>query len=326
MHSTHLVLTDSGLGGLSICAALEREAREAGPAGHIHITYVNAWPEEGRGYNDLPDAAARATAFDRVLAAIDGLSPDGVLIACNTLSILYERTRHRAAAHVPVQGIVDAGVDLFAEALAARPGSAIVLVGTRTTIESDVHRQRLVARDVAPARIGAASCHGLATAIERGPESAATDALIATCAANAAAVAPPGNPLFLGLCCTHYAWVAPRLVAALAATTGRAVEALDPNARLVRDVGPRLMTSPQARECRPDRADLTRPAPESGGTPGARERVEVPGPVAFECAVRVISKVALSASQREAVASLVRPISPATAEALRDYNHVPDLF
>ena len=62
----HLVVTDSGLGGLSICAALERRLRAEGRRS-VRLTYVNAWPFEGRGYNDLPDLRARAEVFDRAL-------------------------------------------------------------------------------------------------------------------------------------------------------------------------------------------------------------------------------------------------------------------
>jgi glutamate racemase len=211
----HLVVTDSGLGGLTVCAAIEQALRGMGHA--VRLTYVNAWPDAGRGYNDLPDMAARARVFDRALDAMQALRPDRILIACNTLSIVYEHTAFRASGAVPVQGIVDGGVALFREALVAHPDGGLVLIGTRTTIDSDVHRARLVHSGIAAGRLGAASCHGLATAIERGPDSDATASLIETCAARAAAAAPPGDPLFVGLACTHYGMVADRIAAALSA-------------------------------------------------------------------------------------------------------------
>jgi glutamate racemase len=284
----HLVITDSGLGGLSICAAIEKAG------GHARLTYVNAWPEAGAGYNDLPDMAARARVFDRALDAIRAMRPDLILIACNTLSIVYEHTAFRTAGAVPVQGIVDGGVELFREALTAGPAGTLVLIGTRTTIDSGVHHTRLVERDIDAARIGAASCHGLATAIERGPDSDTTAELIQTCASRAAAAAPPGDPLFVGLACTHYGLVADRIAAALTAHAERNVVPLDPNARMVEDVVARVAASP----------------PDAGAAP----RVEV------------ISKVELPEAQREVVARFLEPVSPTTAAALRDYSHVPDLF
>jgi glutamate racemase len=287
----HLVITDSGLGGLAICAGIERALRRVGPARGARLTYVNAWPEQGRGYNDLPDVDARAAVFDRVLRSIVRLCPDLVVIACNTLSIVYEHTAYRRDARVPVRGIVDAGVSLFADALRREPGGAIVLVGTRTTIGSGVHRDRLLSVGIAPARVTGASCHGLATAIERGPHGEATADLIGTCAERAAAVRPEGTPLFLGLCCTHYGMVADRLRAAVQARVDGPVETLDPNARLVQDVV--------------DDAIVREPglAPATGESGGVRSPAGLP-------VVRMVSKVALSHEQRSAVAAILEETSP----------------
>lgn len=291
----HLVVTDSGLGGMAVCAGVERALRQEGVQAPPRITYVNAWPEEGRGYNDLPDIAARAEAFDRALAAIDGMAPDLVVIACNTLSIVYEHTAHRGRADVPVRGIVDAGVELFAGTLRDDPAGALVLIGTRTTIESGVHANALSWRGVGAGRVSGASCHGLATAIEADPCGEATNRLIDACCLGAAAVAPQGEPLYVGLCCTHYGFVAERIALETSRHARRAVITLDPNAHLVRDV---------ARSVR------------RAGSP-------VPGP---EARVQVLSKVRLSGPSREGIARMVDEESPATARALRDYVHVPGLF
>ncbi len=291
----HLVITDSGLGGLSICAGIEKALREATPGAEARLTYVNAWPEQGLGYNDLPDMSARARVFDRALRRIAGLRPDAILIACNTLSIVYEHTAFRRDAPVAVQGIVTAGVDLFYEALTARPTSSIVLLGTRTTIEAGVHRDALLARGVAPGRVSAASCHGLAAAIEQGADGPATIALVETCAERAGETVQGGDPLYAGLCCTHYGFVADRICAALASRTGREVAPLDPNGRLVRDLTSRMIGRATA-------------------TGVGRVSVEV------------VSKVSLNDQQRLGMAELIEPESPATATALRTYRRMPDLF
>jgi glutamate racemase len=295
----HLVITDSGLGGLTICAGIERALRRTGGPGPVRCTYLNAWPEQGRGYNDLPDMAARAAVFDRALCSIDRLQPDLLVIACNTLSIVYEHTTHCRETRLPVRGVVDAGVSLFMEALRREPTAALVLLGTRTTIDAGVHRDRLLGLGIAPARVSGASCHGLATAIERGPRSEATAALIDACADRAAAVRPDGAPLFVGLCCTHYGMVADRLRAAVQARVGARVETLDPNAQLVQEVVASLPTT------------------------GGGDR---PGVGGAPIAVRVVSKVSLDDAQRQGVAAILEDVSPATAAALLACAHVPDLF
>ncbi|MFO7691497.1 MAG: aspartate/glutamate racemase family protein [Vicinamibacterales bacterium] len=304
---SHIIVTDSGLGGLSICALLEQGLRAAGPARGVRLTYVNAWPFESRGYNDLPDENERARVFDLALSRMAQMRPDRILIACNTLSILYPRTVFSRSPAAPVHGIVDAGVDAFSERLAGEPASSIALVGTKTTIESGEHRARLVERGVDEGRIAAVSCHGLAGAIERDVDGPRTAELIGDCAARAVAAAPPGGTLWLGLCCTHYGYVAGRLAEAAARLTARRVDWIDPNHRLAA----RLLADP--RFIGDGARNGASAAPRGGSTPGT-------------VSVELVSKVTLSEAARAGIARLVEPVSAATANALLSYAHVPDLF
>jgi glutamate racemase len=301
----HIVITDSGLGGLSICALLEQGLRVAAPSRSIRLTYVNAWPFEDRGYNDLADAGERARVFDAALARIAQMEPDRILIACNTLSILYPLTAFSRQPVVQVHGIVDAGVDFFVDRLAGNTASSIVLLGTKTTIESGVHKARLEQRGIDSRRIAAVSCHGLAGAIERDVDGPRAAEIIGDCAARAASAAPAGDGLLLGLCCTHYGYVSARLVDAVARRTSRRVLALDPNERLV--------------------SSLLADAAFFGGAGRAAAPLPRESPLGT-VSVELVSKVTLSETARTSIARLVEPISPATAGALLSYAHVPDLF
>jgi glutamate racemase len=238
------------------------------------------------------------------------LHPDGIVIACNTLSILYPDTSFSRAPGLPVRGIVDAGVSLFREALTADPASTIVLLGTKTTIESGVHRDELVRLGISPGRIATVSCHGLAGAIERNPDGPLVEELLGVCASRARDAQPQSGTLFVGLCCTHYGYVASRLVSALASTCGRTVRALDPNRRLVEELLPDLAVQT---------ATVSAAGAESRRTVSAR-------PDAGAITVNVVSKVELSETARAGIIRLVEPVSLATAQALRSYSHVPDLF
>ena len=290
----HLVITDSGLGGLGICAAVERAFRLSG-RGDVRLTYFNAWPEEDRGYNSLPDEATRLAFFDRALDRMSEERPDRIVIACNTLSVLFGLTRFARTSAIPVLGIIDAGVSLFHEALSADPASSIALFGTRITMESGAHRDRLVQLGIAPGRIVSVPSHGLAAAIEKGTGSAEVQRLIEECASRAAELLPSAGPVLAGLCCTHYAYVADRIRASLERAIGRAARVLDPNGALVR------LVAAQA------------PAIDSHATSAT-------------IAVEVISKVTLDECTRTGIGQLLDPASPATARALMSYTHVPDLF
>jgi glutamate racemase len=291
----HWVITDSGLGGLAVCAEIERSFRRSDSCHDLRITYFNAWPEQGRGYNDLPDPPSRARVFNRALVCMDQFKPDRILIACNTLSILYPMTQFSRTTAVPVLGIIDAGVDLFLEALEAYPSSSIVLFGTRITIESGVHRDRLLQKGIPKNRIAAVSCHGLAAAIEKDPAGAMVAGLLEQCAAEACRADLSGEPLCVGLCCTHYSYIKGQFRSVLERQTGKRVQILDPNDRMARCL-----------------------APEKG-----QETVETG---LNSIVVEVISQVELDESQRRAVAKLVAPVSAVTAQALLSYTWRPGLF
>lgn len=290
-----IVLTDSGLGGLAICAGLESRLRGGRGGRTVDLVYVNAWPDDAHGYNDLPDTASKAAVLDRALAAMSRYRPDLIVIACNTLSVLYESTAFARSPVIPVAGIVDEGVDLFGRALESDPQASLVLFGTKTTIGSGEHVRRLAGRGIEPGRVRAAACHGLAAAIDKDPDSPALSGLVDECVSRALGGAAIEGRLFAGLACTHYAYVADRFRRSLGRIAGTRVEVLDPNERLVEALAAGME------------------APDAGSA-------------AAIVTVEVVSKVALAEAQRRAVARRLAPVSPETARALSDYAYIPTLF
>lgn len=296
-----LVITDSGLGGLAVCAALEERLRSAGTGRPVELIYVNAWPEARRGYNDLPDPASRARVLDRALRGMAEYRPALIVIACNTLSVLYDLTDFARSPAVPAAGIVEAGVDLFAEALDRDPAGSLVLFGTRTTVESGEHLRRLASRGIAPGRLSAVACHGLAAAIDDDPGGPRAAGLVEACVAavpSDAASEGKGGTLFAGLACTHYGYVGTIFREALACRTGKPVEILDPNIRLVDNLMNGIGVRPQAGAAAP----------------------------AGDIAVEVVSKIELGEAKRRAVARRIEPVSPRSARALLGYTWTPGLF
>ncbi len=100
----NLVITDSGLGGLSICAQLMRLIKERAkstlpqlPVDDLHITYVNAVPADERGYNFMSGRAEQLETFEKILLNTDKLfAPDYVFVACGTLSVLLEKLLYQS--------------------------------------------------------------------------------------------------------------------------------------------------------------------------------------------------------------------------------------
>jgi glutamate racemase len=290
-----MVITDSGLGGLLITAELERRWRGTVGGGPVRLVYVNAWPDAGHGYNDLPDMAARAAVFDRALAAMTSFRPDLILIACNTLSVVYEATAFRLAPGVPVTGILDVGAGLFHDTLARDPDGRLALFGTRTTIGSGEYVRRLTRLGTEPDRVVGEACHGLAAAIDKDPDSPAVPGLVDECVGRIAPRLRGRTTIYAGLACTHYGYVAETFRASLGRLTGSRIVILDPGERLADGL--------------------------TSGLAGRR-----PGTGAGPVTVEVVSKVELPQAQRQAVARRLEPVSAATARALLEYRRKPDLF
>ena len=68
-----LVLTDSGLGGLSVLAHLTeilKQDLKEGDGSVLHLTYVNAVPRHDYGYNEMPSKEERIKIFNGVLESV----------------------------------------------------------------------------------------------------------------------------------------------------------------------------------------------------------------------------------------------------------------
>jgi len=157
-----ILVTDSGLGGISMFAEIARELRKRHLFEKVYLVYFNAWPEQNRGYNRLKNTAERIHVFDNALQGMMRFKPDFIMIACNTLSVLYHHTEFSRSVDIPVVDIVGFGVDMMAECLQTSTNDQAVILGTVTTIESHVHRDHLVQRGIQPEQIISQACDQLA--------------------------------------------------------------------------------------------------------------------------------------------------------------------
>ena len=179
-----IIVCDSGLGGLNIASRFfcgENEGMEP-----CELIYFNAYPSAVCGFNKLPSLQAQEEVLRDVLVSMKKFSPDLCLIACNTLSIVYERLLTWYTPAFPVQGIVDAAVEGMFLALEKAPESSLLILGTKSTVESQVYEKRLQERNISPERIKGLACPGLATLLESDPSSAEVRKNIAAYAIQAA--------------------------------------------------------------------------------------------------------------------------------------------
>jgi glutamate racemase len=290
-----VAVTDSGLGGLSVAADLAARLAASGIARRSRVAFVNALFDDALWYNDLPDDATRARVFDAALAAIERrYRPHAILIACNTLSVFYPLTAHARDTSRPADGIVPAGVELVARALAAQPEATAILFATPGTIAAGVHRRALAAKGIADHRVVGQACPRLSTVIEHDPRGPETAARIGEFVAAALAQLPgQRGPLVASLNCTHYGYAGPLWEQAFARVGHPGVPVLDPNPRLADVVFERF---------------------------GPRRFA------ATDVAVEVVSKTPLPDDVRASLGRLLHEISPPTAAALQAFTLDPGLF
>jgi glutamate racemase len=161
-----ILITDSGVGGLSVCAYAERFLRTHDIGEATELTYVNASPENDFGYNSMGTRREKLENFNRFLDMIsDTYTPDSIYIACNTLSVLFSDTQFSKTRRVPVKGIVETGVNRLLRDLGRSPRSAVAIFGTVTTIEENTYSNLLQRRGIDGTRIISQACPSLADTI-----------------------------------------------------------------------------------------------------------------------------------------------------------------
>jgi glutamate racemase len=283
----HIVITDSGVGGLSVCAYAERFVRAHGVRESVKLTFANAAPANDYGYNSMPSRDVKLQSFDRFLRTVaDRYAPDLVYVACNTLSVLLHDTPYAQQAAIPVKGIVVTGVDSVMHELEG--DSTAMIFGTQTTIDSGAYRQLLEQRGVEASRIISQACPGLADTISEDRDGAAARAQIAKWVAAAVAkLSRRDVPVVACLACTHYGYRR-QLFADELAEAGLSATVVDPNERAVDDIF---------------------------GATGTSHDVDV----------ALVTAYAIPVTTQEALTRFLGDISPRTVAALRGFDHQPDL-
>jgi glutamate racemase len=230
-----ILVTDSGLGGLSVFNEIARQLAQGSPWQRVRLVYFNAWPAPHRGYNHFDTKEKRVRVFNSALNAMAQFDPDLILIACNTLSVIYPHTPFFRSSDIRVEGIVGHGVQLLFDSLTADPDSMAVIMGTPTTIDALTHETELKRRGIAKERMINIGCTNLAGWIEREPFSMTVTQLIRQFVKEAGGRLGGFNGhVYAALCCTHFGYRQELFEQAFADFVSPKVTILNPNIRMAR--------------------------------------------------------------------------------------------
>jgi glutamate racemase len=287
----HILITDSGVGGLSVVAYAERFVRTHGFREPVRLTFANAAPENDYGYNSMPTRDEKLQTFDRFLRNVTRrFAPDSIYVACNTLSVLLPDTPFFSEAAIPVKGIVETGVGLVLHELEADPESVAIIFGTQTTIDAGTYPRLLQERGVESSRIISQACPGLADTISEDREGSRTASEIRHWVGTALAkMQRPGTPVVACLACTHYGYRREHFSAAFE-EAGITAKVVNPNESAVDDL--------------------------FGTVSGEHHEVEV----------EFVTRYAIPEATVEALTFFLNDVSPRTVAAMRKFVHLPDLF
>jgi len=291
----HILITDSGVGGLSVCAYAEQFVRTHGFNEPIRLTFANAAPENDYGYNSMPSREAKLQTFDRFLSNVtERYAPDFIYVACNTLSVLLPDTRYFQKAVIPVKGIVETGAELLLSELEADAATVAMIFATQTTIDAGAYPRLLEERGVEASRIISQACPGLADTISEDREGMRTKSeIVRWVRAAIEKMQHTDIPVVACLACTHYGYRKDLFAGALAEAGIRA-KVINPNERAV--------------------DDLFGARPHTGA--GMNREVDVD----------FVTRYAIPEATLETLTWFLSDISPRTVSAMKNFVHVPDLF
>lgn len=84
-----IIVTDVGLGGLSVMSEIERRFQDAPLFPKVNLIYYNSACKPGYTTRPVED---QISIFNTALLGMEPYKPDIIFIACNTLSVIYKET------------------------------------------------------------------------------------------------------------------------------------------------------------------------------------------------------------------------------------------
>jgi len=290
-----ILITDSGLGGLSIFAEMVHKLEQAKHGKRFKLIYYNSLAHPDYGYNDMSTEDEKIRVFNNALQGMfDWYDPDLLLIACNTLSILYPKTKLAKSNVLDAKGILETGVNVIYQTLTESNDSKVILLGTETTINSRAYFDKLIERKIDSGRVISQSCKLLETEISIDFQSNRVFEMISKYLGEAKSkLGYVQDKIYIALCCTHYEYSVSQFKEEAERIFGNRVGIINPNSALV------------------ETKDVA-------GYPLADKKNKI--------SLEIVSKNKIRETDLDSLEPLIASKSKNAARAFRNYIHNPNLF
>ena len=235
---------DSGVGGLTVLKAIAGRL----PAHYLYFGDTARLPYGTKSAETVARYAIGATRF------LEKQNIDLLVIACNTATALA-LPQIKAAAHVPVVGVVEPGAAMAAEVSKKR---AAIVIATEATVSSHAYRDALQRHGLQSLE---KACPLFVPLVEEGwIEHPVTEQVARIYLGEATAQSPEGADVLV-LACTHYPLIAP-LLRRIVPESMQIVDSAESTARVVRRmIDENLVCHPERSElaqdltCHPERSE-----------------------------------------------------------------------
>ena len=243
---------DSGVGGLTVLKAIAAQL----PAHYLYFGDTARLPYGTKSAETVARYAIGATRF------LEAQNIDLLVIACNTATALA-LPQIKAAAHVPVVGVVEPGAAMAAEVSKQR---AAIVIATEATVSSHAYRDALQRHGLESLE---KACPLFVPLVEEGwIEHPVTEQVARIYLDEAHAQASNGADVLV-LACTHYPLIAPML-RRIVPPEMQIVDSAESTARVVRQIIEQdLMCHPERSEAPAERSRRT---PITAGSPAQTHR------------------------------------------------------
>jgi glutamate racemase len=287
-----VIITDSGLGGISVAAKLYCALKKHGHYEKVRIIFFNALFDASSGYNKLDDFDQKIRLFDTALHGMLKYSPNLILLASNTLSVLYPYTAFSRSPNLPVIGIVEIGVDYILKSVNSNKDAAIILFATPITVNEGTYRKMLI-QYLPDTCIIEQACPELAFEIGDG-EKEKTQRLIDKYTLQAIQKLHTKNTkIYASLNCTHFGYYQDDFLRAFQQNGLHDVEILNPDSEMVKLLLPKKGGHIT---CHPD------------------------------ITIEFVSKVKMHKHGMDSLIPFLEPLSKEVVRAFQNYHYNPKLF
>lgn len=287
-----VLVTDSGLGGISVAAKLYCSLKEYAHYENVRIIFFNALFDANSGYNRLDKFDQKVHTFNIALHGMLKYSPDLILIACNTLSVLYPYTPFSRSAPFPVIGIVEVGVNYILKQVNSAKNYQVIIFATPTTIQAGTHK-KLLAQALPETWIIEQACPELMFAIGDGDQKKITQLIHTYTTQAIEKFQGEHRKIYASLNCTHFGYYQDEFLRAFQQNGIRDVEILNPNSEMVKLFLPEKGTHSM---CHP------------------------------HITIEFVSKVKMDEQGMESLIPFLEPLSKEVVRAFQNYHYNPKLF